>query len=59
MAITVTPLDLGTVVLPDWHPRTADKTCLTTAQASIERLTRFDPDVVHLSHDRQVLRRQS
>jgi hypothetical protein len=58
MAITVTALDLGTVDLPGWHPRAADKTCLTTAQASIERLTGFDPDAVHLSHDRTILRRQ-
>lgn len=28
MAITVEPLDLGTVQLPDWHPRAADRTCL-------------------------------
>lgn len=33
MAITVTPLDLGTVDLPDWHPRAADKTCLIQGYA--------------------------
>ena len=71
MTIAVVTLELGVVSLPDWHPRSADTTCLiqgledvhdeswmAPACESIERLMSFDPDVVQLSHDRAIWSKQ-
>jgi hypothetical protein len=58
MSVSVAALEFaefadGSPVIEDVH----DESWLAPGRASIERLKAFDPDVVHLSHDRETLRR--
>ena len=52
---TCAEFETGSPVLEDVH----DESWMVSAQDSIERLKSFDPDVVHLSHDPTIYRRQT
>ena len=60
MTILVVPLELGTVELPSWRPRAADKTCLIRGFAirHPDGVILFDPDLVHLGHDLEIVGRR-
>ena len=51
---TCAEFEAGVGLISDLHDESWDE----AARQSLERLASFDPDVVHLSHDRAILRTQ-